>query len=215
VKTKTKTKWLATAMIAAAAMAAGRAEAAVGTPSYLNIDVTIASNLSVSVIGAKVSSQAPVASWDGTQSFFTAPSTAVVTNDTGYIAERWELTTTANSIDKNDSSAGWTIGSSVGADQVKLQAAFGSASAPAGAGTCGGVAWQNSLTAPTLLSSTQQVYTATVLSDSTMGAGYQPDNTSTGRMNAGSSRALCWKLSMPTSTSFTNEQIVPIVVTAF
>jgi len=48
-----------------------------------------------------------------------------------------------------------------------------------------------------------------------MGAGYQPDNTSTGRMNAGSSRALCWKLSMPTSTSFTNVQIVPVIVTAF
>jgi hypothetical protein len=34
-------------------------------------------------------------------------------------------------------------------------------------------------------------------------------------MNAGSSRALCWKMTMPTSTSFTGTQVVPIIVTAF
>ena len=34
-------------------------------------------------------------------------------------------------------------------------------------------------------------------------------------MNAGSQRQLCWQLTMPTSTSFTNAQIVPVVVTAF
>jgi len=210
VKTKLKTKWLGAAMFAVLGLA-GRSQAA-PTPGYLYIDVTITNNMSVTVIGAAKSTQ--TVTWAG-ETALTAPSTATVTNSTSYFAERWELTTTANAADATDGSAGWAIASSAGADQVKLQATFGSASAPSGAGTCAGAAWQNSLTAPTLLSSTQQVYTASVLSDSTMGATYQPDNTSTGRMNPGSSRALCWKMTMPTSTSLSNQQIVPIVVTAF
>ncbi|MFI5347228.1 MAG: hypothetical protein ACHQ51_12715, partial [Elusimicrobiota bacterium] len=77
---KTKMKWLGAVLVAAAALTAGRAEAAAGTPSYLNIDVTIANNLSVSVSNVRTSSM--------TQAFTTAggvvqaASTATVTNDT-------------------------------------------------------------------------------------------------------------------------------------
>ena len=204
--------WLGAAALAAMGLA-GRSQAAgVGNPSYLYIDVTITNNLSVSVSGAAKSTQA--VTWAG-EAALTAPSTATVTNDSGYISERWELTTAANSVAEADGSAGWTIGSSAAADQVKLQATLGSASAAAGSGTCAGATWGDAIIAPTLLNGTQTVYSSTVLADTSMGAGYQPDNLATGRMNAGSQRALCWKMTMPTSTSLTSKQIVPIVVTAF
>ena len=52
-----KTKWLGAALLAMSW--AGSAQAAgVGTPSYLNIDVTISASLSVSVVGVRVASQA-------------------------------------------------------------------------------------------------------------------------------------------------------------
>src|SRR6185295_15226335 len=119
---KTKTKVLG-AIALTLALFAGKAEAAVGNPAYLNIDVTIANNLSVSVIGVKSSTV--------TQAFTTAgasvqaPSTATVTNDTGYLAERWELSSTASSWDSLTGTAGWTIGTTAGTDTVVVKAVFG------------------------------------------------------------------------------------------
>ncbi|MFI5344816.1 MAG: hypothetical protein ACHQ51_00430 [Elusimicrobiota bacterium] len=210
---KTNMKWLVIALTLASALIAGRAEAAAGTPSYLNIDVTIANNLSVSVSNVRTSSM--------TQAFTTAggvvqaASTATVTNDTGYLAERWELSAPANSFDSPTGAAGWSIAASNGVDAVKLQAVFGAATTLNT--SCAIASFSSAVIAPALTSATQTPYTTTILADSALG-GYpaaQPDNTSTLKMNAGSSRALCWQLTFPTSTSFTGTQVVPIIVTAF
>ncbi|MDE2511401.1 MAG: hypothetical protein KGL74_09785 [Elusimicrobia bacterium] len=211
---KTKMKWLGAAALTAALMTAGRAGAVgVGSPSYLNIDVTIASNLSVSVSNQRTSSMSTTFTTAGAA--IQAASTATVTNDTGYLAERWELSAPASAFDSPTGAAGWTIGTTAGNDVVKLQAVFGAAGTANTA--CSGATFGSSTIAPALTSATQTPYTTTILADSALG-GYpaaQPDNTSTLKMTAGSSRALCWQLTLPTSTSFTGTQVVPIIVTAF
>ena len=209
VKNKTKT-WLGAAAVLLLGLA-GRASAAVGTPSYLNIDVTIVTNLSVAVDMAHSSTQ--TVTWNGATSLVAA-TTSTVTNDSAVNAGRWELTTTASSWDSTSGAAGWTIATAAGADQVKLQAVFGAQGQATGA--CSGATWGDSNVAPALTSATQTPYTATVLADTALGGNpAKPDNTSTNYMNAGSSRALCWKMTMPTSTSLIGTQVVPVVVTAF
>jgi hypothetical protein len=186
----------------------------VGNPSYLFIDVTITNNLSVSVSNANKSTQ--TITWNGETALF-ATSTATVTNDTGFIAEKWELTTTPTSWDSASGAAGWTIGATPSVDQVMLQAVFG-ASGIANASCTGATLFGNMTVAPALTNGTQTQFTQTVLADSIVGAGglgVRPDNSGTNEMNAGSFRALCWKMSMPTSTSLTGTQVVPIIVTAF
>jgi hypothetical protein len=75
--------------------------------------------------------------------------------------------------------------------------------------------WGNALIAPAL-TTVQQGYTASLFADSALGgAAAKPDNPVTSKMNAGSSRGLCWKLGMPSSTALANPQIVPVIVTAF
>ena len=211
---KMKLKWLG-AVIALMGLSAVSAQAVgVGNPSYLNIDVTITNNLSVSVNGFNKSTQ--TITWNG-EAALQATSTATVTNDSGYISERWELTTTPNSWDSTSGGAGWVIGATQAADQVKLQAVFG-ASGIANSACTGASLFGDANVAPALLSSTQTPYTQTVLADTIVGAGgtpARPDNAATNRMTAGRSRALCWHLTMPTSTSFSGVQVVPIVVTAF
>ena len=120
----TKMKVLGAALLTAAAvMLGGKARAAgVGSPSYLNIDVSITNNLSVSVSAGHSSTM--TVTWTGTPTIL-AGSTATVTNDSGYISERWELSSTASSWDSVTGNAGWTIASTVGTDQVKVQAVFG------------------------------------------------------------------------------------------
>ena len=212
---KTRMKWTWLGVVALVGLAAARAQAVgVGTPSYLNIDVTITNNLSVSVIGVHSATQ--TATWAG-EAALTADSTATVTNDSGYVSERWELTTTANSWDSTSGAAGWAIGTSAASDQVKLQAVFG-ASGIAANSCSGSSLFGDNNVAPALTNGVQTAYTQSVLADSIVGSGSlaaRPDNASNNRMLAGRERALCWKLTMPTSTSFTGHQIVPIVVTAF
>ena len=207
-------KTLGAALLIAAALWTGRAEAApVGNPSYLNIDVTIANNLSVSVSNVRTSSMTTAFTTAGAT--IQAASTATVTNDTGYLAERWELSAPASAFDSPTGAAGWTIGTTAGVDTVKLQAVFGAAGTANAA--CSGATFGSSTIAPALTSATQTPYTASILADSALG-GYpaaQPDSLTTLKMNAGSSRALCWQLTLPTSTSFTGIQVVPIIVTAF
>lgn len=208
---KTKKTMLAAALLAAVTLTAAKARAAVGNPGALQIDVTITNNLSVSVDNVRSSTQA--VTWSGATTL-TATSTSTVKNDSGYISERWELTTTANSWDSTSGAAGWSIATTAGADQVKLQAVFGASGQANNA--CSGATWGDSNVAPALTSATQTPYTATVLADTALGGvTAKPDNTSTNRMNAGSARALCWNLTMPTSTSLTGTQVVPVVVTAF
>jgi hypothetical protein len=210
---KMKIKWLGAA-VALLGLTASANAAGVGNPSYLYIDVTITNNLSVSVNSLNKSTD--TASWTG-QATLQATSTATVTNDSGYLSERWELTTTPNSWDTATGAAGWVIGATQAADQVKLQAVFG-ASGIAGNACTGASLFGDATVAPAITSAGQTLYTQTVLADSIVGAGgvsARPDNAGTNRMTAGRSRALCWQLTMPTSTSFVGTQVVPIVVTAF
>jgi hypothetical protein len=207
----TKTKWLGAAVLALMGLAAGRAEAGQGTSSYLYIDVTITNTLSVSVNSVGASSQA--VTWTGA-SALAATSIATVTNDTGYLAERWELKTTAFSADSTNGATGWTIAGSPGVETVEVQAVFVSAAATSCPLTTGSE-WANVSIAPAL-SVAQTAYTSALLADTGFsGANAQPDNLATSRLNAGSSRGLCWKLSMPTSTGLSDAQIVPVIVTAF
>ncbi len=181
--------------------------------AYLNIDVTIVNNVSVSVIGVQSATQ--TVTWTG-QGVISAASTATVTNDSGYVSERWELTTRANSWDSGTGAAGWTIGATNAADTVQLKAVFGAAGI-AQASCVGATLFNNNVIAPALLSSTQTPYTATILADTIVGAGgvaARPD-TAQDRILAGRTRALCWQLTMPTSTSLTGTQVVPVVVTAY
>ncbi len=215
-KTRTKTlKWLGAALLAVAALSGKVQAVGVGSPSYLNIDVTISASLSVSVTGAKVSSQA--VTWTG-QSLLAAASTATVKNDTGLLSEKWQLSTTANAADATNGAAGWTIaGSTTGlaADNVAVQAVFGSSNtALAGCPLTSGTEWNNTAVAPPLTTA-PATYTNTLYADAalTTNGSHQPD-AAIGTMFANSQRALCWRLAMPPSTSLTNQQIVPVIVTA-
>ena len=206
---KTKMKWLGAAVLALVGLA-GRANAGQGTSSYLYIDVTITNTLSVSVNSVGASTQS--VTWSGA-SALGATAVATVANDTGYLAERWELKTTQYSADATNGATGWTIGAAPGVETVEVQAVFVSAT-----GACPVLAaaeWNNALIAPALTTS-QTAYTSSLLADTALGgAAAQPDNLATTKMNAGSTRGLCWKLGMPTSTALANQQIVPVVVTAF
>jgi hypothetical protein len=204
---KTKAKWLGAVLAAAAVLAAGRAEAA--NPAYLYIDVTIVSNLSVAVAGSAASTA--TVNWSGTNVAASGVG-AQVSNTSAYIAERWELTTSANSADSTNGNPGWTIGSAPASETAELQALFVSA-----ANVCPPLAaaeWTSATVAPALLSSQQAWYTSTTLVDSALGTAL-PDIAATSRMNPSSVRGLCWHLDGPTSTALTHMQIVPVVVTAF
>jgi len=209
VKTKNKMKWLGAALLAAMGLA-GRANAGQGTSSYLYIDVTITNTLSVSVNSVGASTAA--VTWSGAAALG-ATSVATVTNDTGYVAERWELKTAQYSADSTNGATGWTIGAAPGLETVEVQAVF--VSAAGGCPLTSGSEWSNALIAPALTTS-QTLYTSSLLADSALGGALaQPDNLSTYRMNAASSRGLCWRLGMPTSTALANAQIVPVIVTAY
>src|SRR5580658_3273360 len=97
-KTQKKTGRWATALLALAAMAALAGKAgATNTSSYLNIDVTFNSAVSVSVDGENSSSGTAI-SWSGTPNAPVVSATsATVTNDSGIVTERWKLFTNANS----------------------------------------------------------------------------------------------------------------------
>ena len=213
--TKKKTGWLAAGLIAAAVGLAGRAQAGVGSPSYLNIDVTINATKSVSVDSLRTSSDA--VSWDGSNPLIVPTSTAAVKNDSGILSESWALSTLGHSEDATNGANGWTIAassSSLPVDNVAVQAVFGSSSTTAGnCPATGATEWNNSATAP-VLTTTPQTYSQTLFADSSLATNgsYQPDTGTT--MYAGSQRVLCWRLAMPTSTTLSNEQIVPIIVTA-
>jgi hypothetical protein len=217
VKTEMKTK-LWTALLALGALAAfgARADAAgVGNPSYLNIDVTITSSLSVAVDNVNSSTQN--VSWTGTSNqAIEAPVVSTVTNDTGVLSEVWKLSANTHSLDTTGGGQEWTLATtttSVGPDQFALQAVFGSSHTT----TCSGLGeWVNSTIAPPLSAATPVQYTSTVLAATslTTNGSYTPD-VAAGTMYANSSRALCWRAIMPQSTSTQNKQNIQLIVTAF
>ena len=218
---KTKMKLWAGAAVLALCALAGEAQAGVGTPSYLNIDVTISASKSVSIVGLRTSSQS--VTWTG-QTALAATSTAAVRNDSGILSESWQLSTTANSIDSTNGAPGWTIAGSstnLSADNVTVQAVFGSSNTVlAGCPASGAADWNLGASAP-VLTTTPATYGPTQFADSTLntaGGLYQPDTGSTmyayNATSGAGQRALCWRLVMPPSTALSNIQIVPVIVTA-
>jgi hypothetical protein len=211
---KSKLKWVGAAVVALIGLTAGRAQALTGTSSYLEIDVSISQTLSVNVNATtSFGVSTYTITWAGTPTI-AAGSTVTVTNDSGYFAEMWKLSTYATSLDANTGATGWTINNTPGIEQVEVQATFG---APVGQSNgCTATDWTNPAVGyEPALSTTLQTYTNAVFNETTNLTGIGPDNLSTNRMNAGSSRELCWRMTMPTSTGLTHNQIVPIVVTAF
>jgi hypothetical protein len=210
--------WMLIAALAAAAACAEQARAAgVGSPSYLNIDVTISASKSVSVVGQRTSSQ--TATFDGSTFLLVSASTAEVKNDSGVLSEGWQLSTTANSINATTAGAGWTIvgsSSNLATDNMAVQAVFGSSHTILGGCPTSGLAqWNNTAIAPPLTTTPQQ-YGATLFADTTLNTNglFAPDSGTS--LFAGSTRALCWRLAMPPSTTLgtANVQIIPIIVTA-
>ena len=220
---KTQRKWAWGAGLAALCwLAAGRAQAA--NPAYLNIDVAITANFSVSV-NAVASSTDTGTNWNtGTANAkLVDASTATVLNDSGGQTEKWALSTNANSIDTGGASPGsWALQTSTnvlpGADQFALQAVFGSSNTATGACPLAAAAdWDQSYASP--LTAAPVTYTSTVFADTTLNNNgtQNPDviaGGANGRMFAGSKRALCWRIITPTSTSTSDTQNIQVVVTA-
>ena len=185
---------------------AGRAWAA--NPSYLNIDVTITNTVSVSVGGLQTSTQS--VTWSGATTLANVTTPVAVKNDSTYFASSWKFSTPTTSFDSTNGNAGWTIATPAGLETVAVQVALG----PTGLGSCTGAVWTNMAVTPSLTNAAPITFTQSVLAETTqLGAGSAPDSGTL--LNAQSQRQLCWQLTMPTSTSLTHAQVVPIVVTAF
>jgi hypothetical protein len=204
-------------------LTATEAGAVATSSATLNIEVTVVSNLSVKVNSVASSTDA-TASWNAgsANQFLAAVATATVTNDSGAQTEKWGLSTLARSIDQGTAGS-WALQTNinaVGADEFAVQAVFGSGTTPKD--TCPGAAaddWVNAF-APALTAS-PVTYTSTVFADTTLANGggntFKPDVFSggnDGRMLAGSSRALCWRVRMPATTSTTDAQTIMVVISA-
>ena len=219
-KTK-KMKWLGAAVVALLGLA-GRANAT-NTSSYLNIDVTFNSAVSVAV-DAQNSSTYTV-TWTGTPNqALLSPSSATVTNDSGIITERWKVFTNANSLAASGTT--WAIAGStfaVGADQFGVQAVFGSSNTVAGGCTSAtnGGTWNVTTNAPLLTTTFAgglQYTTAGQLVSTELAFNGQatPDAaTNSGVMFGNNKRALCWRVIAPASTSATATQNIQVIVAAF
>jgi hypothetical protein len=204
--------------------AAGRAAAS--SSATINIEVTINAPLSVSV--NSLDSSTDTVTWNvASGERRLSGSSVTVTNDTGGLTEKWALSTNANSIDTGaggGAPGSWTLSTSsnsVGVNEFAVQAVFGSSNTAAGG--CPAVAaadWDQSYAPP--LTTSPQTYTSTVFADPNLTGGGlggtpNPDNTNgaaDGQMFNGSSRALCWRLMMPSQTSVSTTQNIQITVTA-
>ena len=225
-KTKTtKRKWLGAALLALLGLAAGRAQATSSTAT-LNIDVTITAAMSVNISGG-VYAATETANWNGVLSSVTATSSVTVTNDSSIVTERWKLSTATYSWTTGGST--WTIVSSssnLGADSVAVQAVFGSSNTVINgctAVTSSGT-WNSSTVAPPLTTTGAQYTSAGEFASPELAAGgglTGPDtNASLGEMYTSNvtgygARALCWRIVMPPTTSVTQTQVVPVIVTAY
>ncbi|HXT00705.1 MAG TPA: hypothetical protein VN915_08535 [Elusimicrobiota bacterium] len=219
---KTKTKLWA-ALLALAALTGSADRAAASSPSYLNIDVTFNTSLSVAVDGAGSSTY--TVAWTGVPNQeLLSPSSATVMNDTGGITERWKLFTNQNSLAASGSA--WSMAASssaVGADQFAVQAVFGSSNTASGgcsAATTAGT-WNVAANAPlltTTFATGLQYTTAGQLASTELVNNGQstPDvATNSGSMLGTDKRALCWRVIAPTSTVATATQNIQVIVAAF
>lgn len=210
-------------LLAAAALLfiPGSASAAAGSPSYLNIDVAIVSQVSVAVNDVNKSTYTGV-SWNtaNANQELVAGSSTTVTNDSS-VSERWALSAASRSSNIAGNAGSWSLVGSTspalpGADQFAVQAVFGSSNTAAGG--CPGAgdgAWNDGSAAPLL--STQQLYSSSLFAAASLSAGGGlpgPDNGGTGYMLAGAKRVLCWRIIAPGSTTTTDAQNIQLVVTA-
>ena len=221
-------KWAWTALAAAAlgVIGASRASAAVGSPSYLNIDVNINAQVSVAVNNVN-SSTITALTWNtnSANQEFTASaqgSSVTVKNDSN-VTEKWFLSGSTNSV--NTSGVGttsWTLNASssaVGADAYALQAVFGSTNTTLGNCPGNGASdWNDGNSAPSLTGVPAQ-YTDVRFADSTLNTGGGPFVPSTGtgvnaKMTPNDTRMLCWRVIMPNSSSTVDPQNIQLVVTA-
>ena len=229
--TKHKKRLWALTLALAGGLGALKAQAAgVGSPSYLNIDVTVNSQVSVAVNGVN-SSTYGVVTWNTNtpnQEFTagTQGSSVTVTNDSN-VVEKWWLSASTSSFNVPGNAATWTVSTTsanattgvteVGADAFALQAVFGSSGTLAGACPANAAAsWNVGAKAPVLKGSLQQ-YMDTQFADTTVGGnGALPDTGSgaTSKMTAAGKRVLCWRALMPASTSTSDQQNIQLVVTA-
>jgi len=220
-KTRRKTV-LGAALALAGWLAAGQARAA--NPAYLNIDVTIVSNLSVAVNGAATSTY--TATWSASNPnaklVAMSTSTALVSNDSGGQTEKWSLSTNASSINYGgpgtDTWARAASSDTVGDDQFAVQAVFASSTSA----TCptGASAVWDAVTVPPLTTSPAN-YTSTRFVDASLSNAngttnpeYTAPAGADGRMKAGSQRSLCWRIITPSTTATLDPQNVQIIVTA-
>ena len=199
--------------------AGGRAFA--GSTAAIDVDVTISASLSVEVDG--VASSTYTAVWDASvpNQKLASVSSATVVNDSGGLTERWSLSTLPQTGNTTGGADSWSLAAStrsVGADQVGVQAVFGSSRTAAGGCPLPAASdWDQSYAPP--LTASPVGYTSSVFADAALNdhGTPAPDLTvgaADGRMHAGSRRALCWRLVMPASTSTTQTQNVQITITA-
>lgn len=202
------------------ALAAG-SRAFAASSATVHIEVTIAANLSVEIDGGSSSTHS--FTWNAAQTNLgvAATSTVTVRSDTGGLTTRWALSSEATTANLNAGADVWTLASStssVGADQIGVQAVFGSQGTPANGCPAGNASdWDQSYAPP--LTATPAEYKTTRFSDPNLSVGGTPDPDQTGGaanglMHAGSRRALCWRLVMPSATSTVDPQNVQIIVTA-
>ena len=212
--TTKKTGWLGAGLaLALVCGLAGRAQAYSAT-AYLNIDVQIVANLSVSVNNAASSTETVTWTVGGTQALVQT-ATNTVLNNSGAQTEKWALSTNGTSMSQG-SGGSWSLGTSttsVGADTFALQAVFGS-SQTASCLANNAATWNNGVQAP-LMTVVPTTYTNSVFAASALNTDgeYQPD-TAAGRIVAGHQRALCWRIIAPDSTSTLDTQNVQVIITA-
>jgi hypothetical protein len=201
--------------LALAGLTAGAAEAA--TTARLNINVSITQNLSVAVNDAVTSTQTVNWNTSTPNDRLVSPSTSTVLNDSGAQTERWQLST-QNSISASGVD-NWAIAASstaVGANEFALQAVFGSSNTAAGGCPAFNSSEWDSATAD-LVTGAPQTYDSTRFVAASLNAGGgtpNPDVAASGRMFAGSFRALCWRVVTPASTNATDTQNIQLYVTA-
>ena len=221
---KTRMRWLAAAILALTGLAASRAEAASSTAT-LNIDVTITAVKSVAIVTGGVYADTVAFNWNGVASTLTATSSVTVINDSVIVTEGWELSTAANSWLSGAGSGSWTIAASsvnLAAENVAIQAVFGSSNTlQAGcAATTSSGTWTVGTIAPPLTTVATQYGPANKYASPELNWGgglATPDNGNNMYGNGNplyGSRALCWRMVMPPSTTATGTQVVPIIVTA-
>ena len=218
--TKTTKAWLVAGILALAAWRGVAAQAA--NPAHLNIDVTIAANLSVAVNGAQSSTM--TATWNLTTPNFLAVgnSSATVLNDSGAQTEKWALSTIGGSMNLSGNPENWALDTTTdtlpGADQFAVQAVFGSSMTVIAGCPAGGDGNWDQPHAEELTTAPAQ-YTSTRFADPALNfdGTHEPDvaaGAPDGQMFAGNQRALCWRLIMPASTATLDPQNVQVIITA-